>query len=307
MSTRPRRRGRSACPSSRSAGSGATPSAHPAHLPADASLERLLDGIDDALADECDHPAMLVGVVIDAAGVEVALAALEAGEHPVDALIGFSAPDEWAAVGVVAVGTATAIGDGAPVASRRVRVLHLVDRTGSEASLLYDLEESTALRCPSPVDGHIADLCRRMLGLPTTPPPPSVLPWWTTVWLDRILAESLADPAEPWTWHRLALLHPAVDPNVAPLDPEGLAEEAVAKAASVSWGTVRQQMASDELAGWMDDGMFARWVLSQHLAPRQLAAELTSALDAGAAVAVLDTLAALDTSDVAPADDGEAW
>lgn len=306
MSTRPRRRGRSACPSSRSARSGVTPPAHPAHLPADASLERLLAGIDGALADGCEHPAMLVGVVIDAAGVEVALAALEAGEHPVDALIGFSAPDEWAAVGVVAVGTATAIDAGASMASRRVRVLHLLDRTGSEASLLHDLDEDTALPCPSPADGHIADLCRRMLGLPTAPPPPSVLPWWTAVWLDRILAESLADPAEPWTWHRLALLHPAVDPNVPPLDPEGLAEEAVATAASVSWGTVRQQ-ASDELAGWMDDGMFARWVLSQHLGARQLAAELTSALDAGAAVAVLDTLAALDTHDVAATSDGEAW
>ncbi len=298
MSTSPRRRRRSACSPSRRARPSVSPLPRPLGVPAEVSLPRLVAAIDDALAEKADHPAMLVRVTTDASGGEVALVPLEPGAHPVDALLGFTAPAAWVAVGVVATGTARSL-DTAPTASRRVRIVHLVDRGGREASLLHDLEEGTVLPCPSPADGHIADLCRRMLGLPTAAPPPSVLPWWTTLWLDRILAESLADPTTRWTWPRLAVLHPAVDPDALPIDPEELAEGAVLRAASVSWETVRREVASGELADWMDDGMFARWILSEHLAPDQLAAELTAALDPGAVVAVLDTLAALDTFGVA--------
>lgn len=308
MSTRPRRRRRSACPTSTRARTRGSRSPQAAGLPADASLPRLVAAVDDTLADEVDHPAMLLRVVADTGGVEVAFVSLEPGAHPVDALIGFCAPEEWAAVGVAATGTTRTLDTDVPVAARRVRIVHLVDRGGREASLLHDLEEGTALPCPGPADGQIADLCRRMLGLPTAAPPPSVLPWWTILWLDRILAESLADPTVRWTWPRLALLHPAVDPAAHPLDPEALAEVAIAMAASVGWDTVRRDVASDDLADWMDDGMFARWALSQHLTPRQLAAELTAALDPPSLAAVLDTLAALDTRRLGPIEgNGEAW
>ncbi len=307
MPARPRRRRRSACPPSKRPRPGAPPLPPPSRLPVDVSLPRLVAGIDDALDHERGHPAMLVRAVADRSGLEVALVPLEPGAHPVDALIGFSAPDEWAAVGVVANGTVTSLG-GAPVAPRRVRILHLLDRSGREASLLHDLEEGSTHPCPGPGDGHVADLCRRMFGLPTPPPPPSVLPWWTTVWLDRILAESLAAPTRRWTWPRLASLHPMVAPDALPLDPRDLAEAAVAMAASVSWDTVRRAAEPDDLAGWMDDGMFARWVLSQHLAPRHLAAELTAVLDPPALAAVIDTLDALDAADVGEdGDGGQPW
>ena len=102
-------------------------------------------------------------------------------------------------------------------------------------------------------DGRVVDACRRVLGLPTPPAPGSPQVWATVVWVDAVLAATLAaDLGEPPGWHALAALDP--------LDHAG-------DRAGLTWSLVRASCAAGlvvvpgvdaELAAWMDDGMFAR-------------------------------------------------
>jgi hypothetical protein len=123
----------------------------------------------------------------------------------------------------------------------------------------------------------VADACRRALGLPTSPPPASTLGLWTLAWLDRVVeAASQADAGSaPTTWSALAALHAAAGPpgeRAAPApDPASLAVAGCDLAEAWTWARLRADPAvvdlpgplpSPRLAAWMDDGMWARWLLS---------------------------------------------
>jgi hypothetical protein len=206
--------------------------------------------------------------------------------HPLDVLLGFVAPVHWWALGVSSCGLQHSIRAGGRVMrsadSPRVRVTVLIDRSGRSAGLLRRGEDLTAL--PGPPDGTVADACRRALGLATAPPPPTTVELWTRCWLDR-LVDALAGsggaagggPGAP-TWRELTRLHPASSVattrwsgvGLGP-DADALADATRALADAWPWARLRADPAVVDVPGplpdarvaaWMDDGMWARWLLA---------------------------------------------
>ncbi len=246
---------------------------------------RDLDGLArhlDAIAEELGWggPPLLVGLTDD--GVDeldrpFTIGPTRAPAAPDDlvaALVGFDAPPEWQAMAVVVHGRSWAL-DEPSDDPRPVRLTHVVDRGGEVASLVRRAGEE-----PQPMGrggvGRLVDACRRCLGLPTAPPPSDSTALWALLWLDDLLAraargEPAADPAEA------ARSHPAVA-MVAEGAPD-MVDEAVERLSRVgemigearSWPELRRRAAAGEWpvegldaagAAWMDDGMFARWVVA---------------------------------------------
>lgn len=212
---------------------------------------------------------------------------LDPDVHPFEALAGFTAPDGWWAFGVRVSGWAHHV-DGPSARRVRSTTTFLVDRSGREASVLRRSTRREVLS--GPAVGTIPDLCRRVLGLPTAPPPPSTAALWVGVWLERILttwAQPLRRRDLTSGWGQVAALHPAVpSPTAASLDslsPERLVDLARAHASAIGWEAARladppvplpDGCLPAHVRAWMDDGFFARWALGSVPAPRALASEL---------------------------------
>ncbi len=219
-----------------------SPSARSASPPDAPALRPLAE----ALAEE-PGGGWLVRVI----GSEVGLQPLD-GAHPVDRLTGFVAPSEWQVLGIVVNGTASHPDGGG--GRRRVRLVYLLDRSGASASVIRGLDQAPA---GAPC-GRLVDVCRRALGRPTEPPAGPPLEWWSAVWLDRILAEAAAAPTTRWTWRRVLALHPLGDPATA----AGLGWEDLRRLAATP-GAVG--LVDPAVAGWLDEGSFARWLLGEQL------------------------------------------
>jgi hypothetical protein len=134
-------------------------------------------------------------------------------DHPVDALMGTVAPDDWSAIGVVATGRARRL-DRPTAAMVPVLVVLLVDRSGAAVSLLPRLDGGgryEAVEAGDGPEGLMLDLCRRALGLPTAPPGRPPLAWWAQLWLDGLLRDALAVPGRVWTWGDVLVRHPLHD------------------------------------------------------------------------------------------------
>jgi hypothetical protein len=207
------------------------------------------------------------------------------GAHPLEVLLGFVAPRHWRALGVSCAGRAQRLdvagrhrhgAAGAAAEPDAVTVTLLVDRAGAAAGLMRRGDEVTPL--PGRPDGAVADACRRALALPTAPPSESTLGLWTLGWLDRLVEHaSRADAASRLhSWSVVAGLHAAAGhpggPPGAALSPAALAGSAGALAEAWTWARLRADPAvadvpgpppTPELAAWMDDGMWARWLLSR--------------------------------------------
>jgi hypothetical protein len=257
----------------------------PTHLEVLASV--LLEGAD---LGPGDPPHLLrVRLGADGAGeeeVELGIQPLDAGDHPLDALLGFEAPDDWAAIGVLATGRATTA-DVTPAGRARragrprpVVTAHLVARDGSWASSWRPLDDRAGLRgtdSGSAEDAHactgrIDDAVRRAMGVATAPPPASTVGLLATQWLDAVVTSAATADRRPGTREVLAA-HPAVgalglDPDTVTLrqviaESERLAERRPwhrLRAACVE-GTWPDAGLDPALAAWFDDGSFARWVL----------------------------------------------
>jgi hypothetical protein len=240
-----------------------------------------------------DDPGHVLVYVEDRVHPEVSLGfkSIDADVHPFDVLAGFTAPDEWTAFGIRARGRARHLDhpDHAPTPSA---MTFLVDRTGGEASVLRLDGEVTDV--PGPALGTIPDLCRRVLGIPTAPAPPSTALLWTTMWLDRIL-EQWGQPhrrSDLSSWGRIAVLHPAV-PAASPPDVVAFAEPAAlitvarSHAAAASWEQLRSSPLplalpdgplERDVAMWMDDGFFARWTIGAYPSACTMAMDLRDLL-----------------------------
>lgn len=222
-------------------------------------------------------------------GFDLGIRPLEDDVSVVDALAGFTAPPEWMAIGVVTEGNARHLVD-ADTAPRRVRCVHLVDRTGASASTLrLQGEDATVFGIEEEHGrGRIDDACRRALSLPTAPPEHTTLELWALVWLDRAIAALAAagDEDPPATWADLTAHHPAV--AVLRSDAEefgGAAADNLVRLGTVladvhSWPVLRAACAAGEwpvddiapeVAAWLDDGSFSRWVLGGYPPLAQLA------------------------------------
>ena len=105
-------------------------------------------------------------------GFDLGVRPLDSEMSVVEALCGFTAPTEWLAIGVVTEGNARHLDDPG-FEQRRVRCVHLVDRSGASGSTLrLHGEAATVLSSLDDHDpgGRVDDVCRLALGLPTAAP-----------------------------------------------------------------------------------------------------------------------------------------
>ena len=302
------------------------PAAHVTGLP----LEHLVDEVDST------HPPGPHATVLRVTErpLQVGRLLLDDGGHPLDLLLGFRAPPTWAAIGLRCQGHAYDLVDerspaadpppaappapDPPTPDQRVVpvpvvVTVLLDRTGHGAGALRRGEVVT--RLDGPPEGVVGDACRRALGLPTRPPPPSTTDLWLRIWLDRLIeATVFADDAGRFTcWAAVAAEHPAAPGQPTSLranarstrepvltdDPYLLADATLQLAALWPWSRLRldpdivdtaQPPLPRHLTDWMDDGMFARWVLSDLVALDTLASAVDDLLPPAISAAIAETV-----------------
>ncbi|MEY2421613.1 MAG: hypothetical protein QOI95_1680 [Acidimicrobiaceae bacterium] len=259
------------------------------------ALPRLAAALDEAAEQEgWGRPPLLVRVTAWPSkplteGFDLGVRPIDGEMTVVEALAGFTAPDEWLAIGVVTEGNARHLAD--PEEQRRVRCVHLVDRSGASGSTLrLQGAEASVLSSADEHDpsGRIDDVCRRSLGLSTAAPVHGSVELWAILWLERLLEYRGCVPAEmPLPWRDVAELHPAVALVVNDDDEwEAKAVQNVARLGEIladvhSWPVLRLACAAGEwpvdgvtpeVAEWLDDGAFSRWVLGAFPPLEQLAA-----------------------------------
>jgi hypothetical protein len=237
----------------------------------------------DAIAEEAGWgmPPLLVGLTDD--GVDhvtpPAPMAVGTGGEPVDlvaSLVGFDAPDDWNAVAVVVQGRSWLLDDRS-ADPRPVRLTHVVSRGGEVASVVRHAGDPPTVQREQG-EGRLVDVCCRILGLPTPAPPADSTALWALQWLDGVVSR-VARGERMRGLVAAARAHPAVE-LVADHDPR-LVDEAIARLVRLGslmgvqrpWPRLRQACADGTWsvdgvtaagASWMDDGMFARWVLADY-------------------------------------------
>lgn len=217
---------------------------------------------------------------------------------PVGSLLGWHAPPDVDTLVFVGEGTATAAGAaGRPLPPEgggrpTVRVVVAVDRAGHEAGRL---RVGTTVEHRPPAGGRLLDALHRCLGLATPPAAASTAGLLAALWLGA-LADHHGAPRLGWA--AALRLHPAagaldaaaptgVGAGDGPALPEAALEEAIVAAPRVwTWDRLRVATAEvgtldllcpADLAGWMDEGMFARWVTGSTAAVAALAAAAEAA------------------------------
>lgn len=261
-------------------------------LDADADIRRateLARTVEAALAGDAVHPPTLVAAVAHDGDVEILLEPL--AHHPAVELEGMVAPSSWWCLGVVAGGTARSLDDrplAAPIPRPerpRVHLAHLVTRTGTVVRILRDRTTDQVLEHVSSADGPpdeegglIDDYLRRALLVPTPPPARDTTDLWAALWIHHVMNEAALHHLLEAPWATVACLHPVLDAPVAAGDAtlrawavDHLVRAGELMAQTYPWRRVREACTQGigpvsgrpaELAGWLDDGAFARLVLS---------------------------------------------
>ncbi|MBO0747146.1 MAG: hypothetical protein J2O47_02280 [Acidimicrobiaceae bacterium] len=203
-------------------------------------------------------------------------------------LMGYVAPADCMAIAIIGVGRAHHY-EPTPAAKRNrrakrpeqkpidvppggmsARALCLMDGSGRMAGRTR-LEDGTLIPAP-PETGRLVDALRRCFGLPTAPPEFPAGELVARLWLANVLATAEIS-SEKLGWKQARELHPSAEALRAigvPLT--GTTLDRAREVASMAWSWSRlrlQAMEGDwlpalidpELAGWMDEGMFSRWVL----------------------------------------------
>ncbi|HEX4902506.1 MAG TPA: hypothetical protein VFV42_06830 [Acidimicrobiales bacterium] len=281
---------------------------HGDHVAADASLHLLADHLADALAAGELSPCLVHVGTGDADGFDLGVLPLE-GRHPTELLLGWTAPPEWHAVGMATSGWAYHVAERSSPHRRRhrVHVVSLLSRTGEHAHRTATDDPSVAplLGDELPV-GEQVDLLRRVLGLPTDPPPVDASAYWSIQWL-----ADLVGAAQPVPSLGAALdAHPAMRllrHGVRSADAD--VEDVLAAFHRVlTWSRLRQLAADGRFevpdllpqdSAWLDDGAFARFVLNRCPPLHVLRARLAAHLSDDVAVGVLDVLERLEVPECA--------
>jgi hypothetical protein len=277
-------------------------------LPPDV-LRSLASTIDDAFSYlGAEDPAQLLRVVTrpDAVDdIELGVLPLQPQVHPAEAMAGFTAPDTWSAIGVVAAArsaelTGTSFAARDERAAGPVRLTFLLSRSGRSATLLTPIGAPRAKRrvlCESPA-GVVADACRLVLGLSTAEPTEGPEVWLTARWLDRLLTTAVDRPGAIRTWEAAARRHPLVSDRTPPT-PEAVVALVQHAASEFDWERLRRLAARDAgtapgispgLASWMDAGCFARHLLAAELPIDLLMTELDALVPAPVMTAVRQAL-----------------
>lgn len=220
-----------------------------------------------AMGDTQNRGPILVGLVADTEQLD--LVALDHAD-PIEELVGQTAPSDWEAAGVV-TGARARLLDEPDRGTGHVTFVHLVDRAGLGLTLMGRTGEAP-LRCgpdDQPMQGRAADACRRMLGLPTAPPPHDMTSFVVDAWLARVVDVALQAP--PLSWSEVVDLHPGSPPRGA--TPGSVARITASFGTELDWDRFRRACAQGEpppyvsldadAAAWMDAGMFARCLLGE--------------------------------------------
>ncbi len=225
---------------------------------------------------------------------------------PVANLLGWSAPASVDTLVFVGGGTATGPGravdpaavtagagrpDGGPVpVLPEVEVVVAIDRSGRLAGRVRTGD--TVERRP-PAGGRLFDALHRCLGLATAAPAESTAGLLATLWLAAIAATGTRRGC-PLSWADAVRCHPIAaaltseDPSI---DEQALEEAIVAVPRIWTWEALREAtclhgtlgaLCPPELAGWMDEGMFSRWVSGSAVTLGQVVPDAATALDARA-------------------------
>lgn len=269
-------------------------------------LEQLLETLDD-VSEPGDAP-----VWVHAYGRAGAGGVLEVDEA-MDRIFGWRAPAECWAVGVVAGGWAwpTAPGGERPAwpppeagraARRRVTTLCLVGRDGEVAGRVRFAGGPAVDEAP--FAGRMFDALQRCLDLPTAAPQRAPAELLALTWLSEVIVHGRAVAhRRPLSWSEAAALHPAVaalQEDGHPVDSDHFDQVMVAAARAWTWQRLRQLAAGGGwlaaavppgLAGWMDEGMFSRWVLDGAAPVGGVVADAVAVLTAPAAERVRRCLA----------------
>ncbi|HWJ62999.1 MAG TPA: hypothetical protein VNS19_13605 [Acidimicrobiales bacterium] len=222
--------------------------------------------------------------------------------HPLEPLVGFVAPSEWDAIGVVSTGRLRHL-DQPDLPPERTLSTVLLHRDGRAASVLAVAGED-AQHLDDPPIGLVPDVLNRVLQRPTPPPECASGALVELTWLDRVATGLLTQRARGRSWRWLADRHPLRGGGPVP-DPEELAARTAAYSAERTWAGLRLLALTDDLPAvrwgppggttapactWFDDGSLARWLLSRlppaealvpdllAMLPRHTGADLLTAL-----------------------------
>jgi hypothetical protein len=205
-------------------------------------------------------------------------------EGGLERLMGWTAPANCLVVGIAAggqirqlqrhelpaSGTADPDPDASIPTSGRAQTVCVLDRQGRWSGRTSFPDGSTLEHAPEA--GRLPDALRRCFGLATAPPKVSSSELLQRMWLGKIAAAA-SGGAVALSWDQVRRLHPAADALKAAGAP--LSDELIDAGIKVApdawtWKQIRAQAAEGgwdqalipaNLADWMDEGMFSRWVL----------------------------------------------
>lgn len=193
--------------------------------------------------------------------------------HADEGLLGHTVPAEWEGAAVVGTGRFRLLDE----AHEPPAVLKSGFSGGltMACTLARDGQVGWRMRLPDgeyydrvPEQGFMLDILHRCLGLATPAPPTSIAPVELGAWFAAIVGRSVEEDRRLDWWEALPL-HPAAA-QANGTDTDG--HECLLRSDSSpdDWDLMRRLVASGlatavtpspELAGWMDAGMFSRWVL----------------------------------------------
>ncbi|HUF34159.1 MAG TPA: hypothetical protein VMN58_13220 [Acidimicrobiales bacterium] len=284
----------------------------PAPPSALAALAMTLD--DEAATGGIGPPPLLVRAEGPVGDHELAVRPLEA--HPGELLLGFAAPPTWTILGVVVEGWAASV-DTRPGGlagcrpslapdRRRVRTTHLVASDGTEAGVVSVVGDEPVV--VGAAEGLVPDVLRRCFGLATPTPEVSVAAHFSVHWLAQVRHHLLVQHGRA-TWGALQRLHPAVqllqtDPKHRHADLSSAAQalHTVCPWDKLRWLVIERSWlgtgVDPTVAAWMDEGAFARHVLTSQPSVGDVATEVMPMLSPSLARRVR---AALRSWEVLPA------
>lgn len=199
--------------------------------------------------------------------------------HP-EGLLGQVAGPRWDAAAVIGTGRIRNLDPAheppaalVPGLAGGLAMACLVTRTGSVGWRMR-LPDGTFFE-PVPESGFMLDVLRRTLQLPTPPPEVSIAPLELAAWVGALM-ERAGVTSSPLGWPEALACHPsfsgedAFGPARAAPDLDRAVTRLLASATTEAWEPMRRLVAagvpsgltpSPELAEWMDEGIFSRWVL----------------------------------------------
>ncbi len=225
----------------------------------------------------------------------------------IDQLLGFSAPPHWNGLAIVACGSSTP--------GSHLHVAYLLDRHGHQAITVADDDGEVLASTDTSTSGYIADVCRRVLGLPCQPEARTVGEWAMAQWLTRLL-DIAADPVTAHAaagWPLVAMMHPAYMSTLGS-SPDELAEATIDTIRELPWPVLRRKVADGmlfieampaDVAGWMDDAFFARFLIEEYRSVDELLDDLRLFLDGDTLEAVTATVDATLSATLSRDRDGD--